>query len=188
MSLTQYITTSLLLLWNMIVFLCPIISLNYIGNNKKSYFPLFKSIYNSLNIIYKTIKEVISKKTSKQTNNDAAPIMAVSNGLYKNQKAMLKIIKFNNTIINQAIKFAYLLYTKRLKDALATQILISNLNQHIIPVHAKIFSYRVLMIQLYLSYIKACSDNIKKVMNITQDKCAYLYPFVRKNHCSQYNF
>ncbi len=125
MNLTQYAKTLYAILWNIIVFLCPIFSQNNTTEKKTSAFSCFVRIDNHLNIIYQSIKELINKITSKQNNNSTASTMAVSNNTNKNTKSMLNRLNSNTTLINQALKSAYLLYSKRLKDAQATQILIS---------------------------------------------------------------
>ncbi len=186
MNLTQYIKNLLLLLWNTIAFLCPVISQNDVESKQLILF-YFQVVSKYFIDILPNFKGFIIKINLKIKNNSTAVTPAVANCINKNKNSKLNRAGYNYAVINQSLKITNSLYINKLKDAPATQILISNLNQHIIPVHVKIFNYRVLMIQLYLSYIKACSADIKKVMTITQDKCAYFFPFVSKNHCSQYN-
>ncbi len=187
MKLAEYLNNLLFILWNMVAFLCPIISYNNIIDVKSytcCYFHHFNKHF--LPILY-NFKEFIKKINIKNKNNSTAEALVVVNPINKSNSSKLNRVSFSDAKINKASKSLNLSYIKRLKDALATQNLISNLKQHIFPIPHKLMVYRAFMFQLSLSYIKAYSDDLKKVMTVTQDKCAFLYPFVSKNHCSQYN-
>ncbi len=173
MKISQCVKTLLFVLWNIIIFLCPTIALYHLDFRKKSSFSCFKSAYNYFSFNLYNLKEFINKKVLKQNNNSTAKILAESKFINKNKNSVSNRINSNNKLINQAIKSSYLLSPKRLKDALATQNLISPLNQHITPLGSMVVLYQTLLTQLDLSCIKACSDDLKKVMTITQDKCAY---------------
>ncbi len=153
MKLTQYIKTLSILLWNMIAFLCPIISLKNTEEKKNLSFYCFVRIDRYLKVIYMNLKELIYIIKSKDNNNSAAESSTVVNNIYERKNSALNRINNNNKTVNQVLNNANLLYIKRLKDALATQILISK--QHFFRLG---------------------------------EKCAFLYPFVSKNHCSLYIF
>ncbi len=152
MNLAQHFKNLCFILWNIIVFLCTFILPGNIISKKYPSFIGCVPIYNYSNATYKVLNDFINKKILKNKNNSAAGLPALPKHINKKQKYALNVIKSNNTITNNALKNANLLSAKRLKDALATQILISK--QHIFRLW---------------------------------DKCAFLYPFVSKNHCSQYN-
>ncbi len=125
MKLSQYTKTLLSVLWNIMTFLCSSISLNNTTEKKTPFFPDFVLIDNYLFSIYKILKELINKKILKNKNNTTAETSVVPNNIYKNKNSVSSRINTNNIIINQAQQCVNLLYIKKLKDALATQILIS---------------------------------------------------------------
>ncbi len=135
MDLVQYIKTLCFILWDIIVFLCPCISLKNIKAKKYSYFLNIVSVYKYLNLIFTIIKDLINKKILKNKNNSTAGIPTAPNNINKNKNSVSSRIKSNNNILNQSLKIVNLLYTKRLKDAPATQNLISK--QHIFRLQDK---------------------------------------------------
>ncbi len=173
MNLEQYAKNLFIILWNIIIFLCPFISQNNTQEKETPSFLGFTCIFNVLNNIYKNIKELTNKITSKLNNTSTANTSSVAKYINKNKIYVSNRVNSNNSVTSQAIKSINLLYMKRLKDAQATQNLISNSKQHIFPIQLKLVVYQALMFQLNLSYIKVYSDDIRKVMTITQDKCAY---------------
>ncbi len=184
MKISQCVKTLLAILWNIIMFLCPTIALYNSDFGKKASFSKFKHIYNYFSSILYTLKEFINKKILKQNNKNTAKIIAVSKSINNNKNSVSNRLSSNNLLTNKALKSYNLLYSKRLKDAPATQNLISNSKQHFIPPGAMVVVYQSLLLQLDLSYIKACSHDLKKVMTVTKDKCAYFSPFALHNyHC-----
>ncbi len=109
----------------MIIFLCSFISQRNIQREKTASFSGFFDINKYLNHVFFILKRFINIKILKQNNNSIVLIMGVPNNIYKNKYSVLSRIKPNNIAINNAINIACLLYSKGLKDALATQILIS---------------------------------------------------------------
>ncbi len=174
MQINQYITTILCVLWNIIIFLCPNIASQSANNRKKLSFYASERIDTYFNPIFLLLKELKKKIISNKNNKADATSVKVIN---INKKQVLNIFDANNTILNQVLKNTNLLSYLRLKDAQATQNLISSSKQHFIPLGAMIVVYQSLLLQLDLSCIKAFSDDLKKVMTITQDKCAYFFPF-----------
>ncbi len=150
MNLTQYVTTLFCVLWNIIVFLCPIFAPQNSTNGKKLSFSTFTHIdiyfYNILLCLKELKKKIIINK-----NNQADTTSAQT--FNKNKKQTLNKFNANNKALNQSLKTIKLLSYLRLKGALATQNLIS-----------------------------------KHYFSRLWDKCAFLYPFVSKNHCSLYIF
>ncbi len=135
MNLAQYVKTLCFILWNTIVFLCPCISLRNIRTRKYSSFLDIASVYKYLNLIFVIIKDLMNKKILKNKNNSTAGTPAAPNNINKNKNSVSSRIKYSNNIINQALKTVNLLYIKRLKDAQATQNLISK--QHIFRLQDK---------------------------------------------------
>ncbi len=129
MKLSQYIKTLYAILWNLIAFLCPIISLSNITKKKTPSFPLLAYIYNTLTTTYKDLNEFINNILSKQKHNNTAATTAVTNPICKNNRSVSNRVKSNNILISQALKSANSLSILKLKDAPATQNLISK--QHI---------------------------------------------------------
>ncbi len=152
MRLTHYVKTVIFMLWNMIVFLCPIIAQHNIEGKKKPSFSGLACVKNYFSFIIYNFKEFINNKILKNKNNSTANTLAVPNYINENKNSVSNRIKSNNNMTNQVLKSVNSLYVKRLKDALATQNLIS-----------------------------------KHYFSRLWDKCAFLYIFVSKNHCSQYN-
>ncbi len=182
MNFIQNVKTIFSILWSIVIFLCPIIAPQNLTNGKKLSFSAFTRIDIDFYNIFLFLKE-LKKKIVINNNNKADSILAQANN--KNKKQTSNKLDANNQVLNKSLKLSKLLLYKELKDAPATQNLISK--QHIFPIAHKLVTYRVLMFQLDLSYIKAYSDVIKKVMTVTRDKCAYLYPFVSKNYrCINY--
>ncbi len=135
MKLSQYIKTLYAILWNLIAFLCSIISLSNITKKKTPSFSLLVYAYNILTMTYKDLNELINNILSKQKHNNTAATTAVTNPIYKNKNSVSNRVKSNNILINQALKSANLLSTLRLKDAPATQMLISK--QHFVRLQDK---------------------------------------------------
>ncbi len=187
MNLTSYIKNLFIILWNIITFLCPLISQNSMQEKETAFFSCLTDVLNFLNNIYKNIKEITNKIRSKQNSNNAAKTSAVAKPINKNNNFISNIVNSNNTLINKAIKNANFLNSNKLKDVLATQTLISNSKQHFIPLEAIVIVYQSLLLQLDLSCITACSHDLKKVMTVTQDKCAYLYPFCKQESLQSIN-
>ncbi len=125
MQLNQYVKNVCLILWNMIAFLCPVILQNNIREKEITSFSDFVRVDKYLKAIYKNLKELIYKIKSQDNNNKAAESSTVVNNIYQRKNSVLNRINNNNKTVNQALNNANLLYIKRLKDALATQILIS---------------------------------------------------------------
>lgn len=173
MSLQEYAKNLCFILWNTIVFLCSFVHPLNAKEREIISFVGFMLISKYLNNAYKPLKEIINKKILKNKNNSIAAISASAKHIYKKPNSVLNRIYSNTRVTNKALKNASLFYIKILNDALATQNLISPLNQHIIPLGAMVIIYQTLLIQLDLSCIKAYSYDIRKVMIITQDKCAY---------------
>ncbi len=170
MKITQYVKTLLCILWNIIILLCPFVAPQDQTNGKKLYFSAFTRIDVYFYNIFLPLKGLKNKIIINKNNQADATSVQTTN---KNKKQTLSMLEVNNQVINQALKLSKLLSYKKLKDALATQILISNSKQHFIPLGSMVVVYQSLLLQLYLSCIKAFSDDLKKVMTITQDKCAY---------------
>ncbi len=187
MKTTQYLKILFCLFWNMIAFLCPIISYKNFADVKLYTCYYFQHVNKHFLAILYNFKEIINKKILKNKNNSTAETLAVVNPINKTKSSKSNRAVFSKIKTNQALKNLNPFYINKLKDALATQILISNSKQHFIPLGAMVVVYQSLLLQLDLSCIKACSDDLKKVMTITEDKCAFLYPFLSKNHCSLYN-
>ncbi len=184
MKTAQYIKTLFCMLWNMIVFLFPNISQHNDEERKKFVFSYIQLVNKYFSARLYNFKRFIIYIDLKIKNNSTARLPAASNYINKNKHSKLNRVISNVTTINQEFKSLNSFCIKRLKDALATQNLISKLKQHFILPGAMVVVYQSLLIQLDLSCIKACSDDLKKVMTIIQDKCAFLYPFVSKNyHC-----
>ncbi len=129
MTLTLFITTLLIALWNIITFLCPTTSLNNINKRKKPYFSIITNIYKYPSIIYTAIKKIINKIPRKQNNNSIITTPNTENNIYKTQNSVQNRISNSILIMNKALICANFLRLKKLKDAQATQILISK--QHI---------------------------------------------------------
>ncbi len=125
MNLISYTKNLFIILWNIITFLCPFISENNTQEKETSSFSSFACTFKHFNNIYKYIKELTNKITPKQTNINTAKISVVTNTIIKNKNFVSNRVNVNNRIRNKPIKNANLLYTNKLKDALATQILIS---------------------------------------------------------------
>ncbi len=183
MKLSQYVTTLFCVLWNIIAFLCPIFTPQNPTNGKKLSFSAFAHIDIYFYNIFLLLKE-LKKKIIINKNNQADATSAQTAN--KNKKQTLNILNANNKVLKQSLKLSKSLSYLRLKDAQATQMLISK--QHFTPPGAMVVVYQALFIQLNLSCIKAYSDDLKRVMTITGDKCAFLSPFLSKNHCSLYIF
>ncbi len=185
MKLSQYVTTLFCILCNIIVFLCPISAQKNTTNWKKLSFFAFAHIDIYFYNIFLFLKELKKKIIINKNNQaDTTSVQTVN----KNKKQSSNMLDANNQVLNQSLKLSKLLSYLRLKDAQATQNLISHLKQHFIPLEAMVVVYQALLTQSNLSCIKACSDDLRRVMTITEDKCAFLYPFVSKNHCSLYIF
>ncbi len=155
MNLKQYVKILYflyLMMWNIIKFLYTIFPQKNIVLQKKASFFCFKRIDTNLNSILYNLKEFINKKILKENNTSTAKELVAVKHINKNKISVLNRIYTSTIFVNMVLKNSNSLYIKRLKDAPATQILISK--QHF---------FRL------------------------QDKCAFLYPFVSKNHCSQYN-
>ncbi len=153
MNLTSYTKNLFIILWNIITLLCPFISQSNTKEKETYSFSGLSSILIFLDNVYKNIKELSDKIISKPNNTKTAKILAVAKSISKNQHPVLNRVNANKYTTSQAKKSTNLLNSKRLKDALATQILISK--QHFFRLG---------------------------------DKCAFLYPFLSKNHCSLYIF
>ncbi len=125
MRLTPHITTLILIIWNTVVFLCSIIPFNNTKEKKNLIPRVFKAIYKTLIITYNILKEFTNKILLKTKNNNAAQITAASKNIYKNKKSASSRSNNNNTLTKIALKSANILQQKKLKDAQATQILIS---------------------------------------------------------------
>ncbi len=149
MKITQNVKTIFSILWSIVIFLCPIIAPQNLTNGKKLSFSAFTRIDIDFYNIFLFLKE-LKKKIITNNNNKADTTSAQTS--IKNKKEVLNKLDANSQVLNQLLKLSNSLSYKRLKDALATQNLIS---RH------------------YFSRL--------------QDKCAFLYPFVSKNHCSQNN-
>ncbi len=150
MKITQYVKTLFFILWNMITFLCLIIAPQNLNSVKELCLSVLKRIdsyfYNIFLYLKELKKKIIINKNNKADASSAQPIN-------KSKKQVLNSFDINNNILNQAVKSSKRLSNNKLKDAPATQNLISK--QHF---------FRL------------------------QDKCAFLYSFVSKNHCSLYIF
>ncbi len=118
MNFTQYVKTIFCILWNIIVFLCPIMAPQNLTIGKKKAFSAFARINTYFYNIFLSLKE--SKKK------------IIVN---KNKKQILNILNINNKVLNQALKLSKLLSYLKLKDAQATQNLISK--QHIFRLQDK---------------------------------------------------
>ncbi len=125
MDLTQYVNNLFIILWNIIVFLCSIVSQSNIKEKEYISFAGFDCVLRILNNIYKNIKELTNKITSKQNNINAVKNLTVSQFINKNKNCVSNKVNSNNTVINKALQSWKLLYIKRLKDAQATQNLVS---------------------------------------------------------------
>ncbi len=125
MKLTHYIKNLCFILWNMIAFLCPIISLKTVEIKQKHIFSLFVVVYRYLTANYKILKAFINIKILKNKNNNTAGTPAALNYTNKNNISKLNRVIDSCTLANKALKSFKLFYIKRLKDALATQNLIS---------------------------------------------------------------
>ncbi len=150
MNLTQYVTTLFCVLWNIIVFLCSIFAPQNSTNGKKPSFSTFAHIdiyFYNIFLLLKELKKKIIINKNNQADTTSAQIFN------NNKKQTLNKFNANNKALNQSLKTTKLLSYLRLKDAQATQNLIS-----------------------------------KHHFSRLGDKCAFLYPFLSKNHCSQYIF
>ncbi len=152
MDLAHYTKNLFIILWNIIAFLCQFISHNIVKEKKITSFSVFVRVDKIFIAIYNILKELINKIKPKANNNNTAKNKADTKPINTNKNSKSNRVNFNNIGTNQAIKTLYSLHIKKLKDALATQNLIS-----------------------------------KHYFSRLWDKCAYLYPFLGKNHCSQYN-
>ncbi len=184
MNLTSYIKNLFIIVWNIIALLCPIFAPHNPDSKKKLSFSAFQHIdmyfYNIYLFLKKLKKKIIINKKNKADVTSAQTAN-------KNKKQALNMLGINNQVSNNLLNLLKSLSYKILKDAPATQNLISNLKQHFIPLGAMVVVYQSLLLQLDLSYIKACSHDLKKVMTITQDKCAYLYPFCKQKSLQSIN-
>ncbi len=132
MNLAQYIKKLLFILWNIIVFLCPIMAPQSLTNKKKLSFWAFTRIDIYFYNIFLALKE-LKKKIIINKNNKADAVSAqITN---KNKKQILSILNTNNKVLNKALKLSKLLSYLKLKDARATQNLISK--QHIFRLEYK---------------------------------------------------
>ncbi len=181
MNFTQYVKIIFCILWNIIVFPCPVIAPQNLIIGKKKAFSAFARIDTYFYNIFFFLKQLKNKIIINKNNKADAASAQTGN---KNKKQILNILNTNNKVLNKALKLSKLLSYLKLKDAQATQNLISK--QHIFPIAHKLVTYRVLMFRLDLNYIKAYIDAIRKVTTVTQDKCAYLSPFAVQNYrCSE---
>ncbi len=150
MNLSQYVKTLFIILWSMIAFVCPISVQQKSKTNKTLCFynlKLINTYFYNIFVSLKALKNKIIPNKKNKTNKKAVYI------INKKKKQVSNIFNTNNKVLNQSLKLSKDLSYLRLKDAQATQNLISK--QHFIRL---------------------------------QDKCAFLYPFVSKKHCSLYIF
>ncbi len=124
MKLTQYIKNLLFILWNMIVFLCPIIPQNADVESKQLIFFYFKVVSKYFTDILSSFKGFIIKINLKIKNNSTAVTPAAANCINKNKNSKLNRAGYNYAVINQLLKITNSLYINKLKDAPATQNLI----------------------------------------------------------------
>ncbi len=125
MILAQYLKTLSAVLWNIIIFLCPTIALYCLDAGEKLSLFGYKRIYNYFSFILYNLKKFKNKKILKNKNNSTVANLTVSNCIYKNKNSVSNRVNINNTLMNKALKSFKLLHIKKLKDALATQNLIS---------------------------------------------------------------
>ncbi len=147
MNITQYINNLPVIFWNIIAFLCPCISKDNLTEKKNSSFPLCVSFNNYFSSVYSILKEFLNKIFSKQTDNNSVTISTELKNIYKNKNSVSNRTNHKNSSINQAIKFADLLYTKRLKVAQATQNLISRV--HFVRLQDKCVQFSPFALQNY---------------------------------------
>ncbi len=119
MNLTSYIENLFIILWNIIAFLCPIMAQQNQTSGKKLSLCAFAHIDMYFYNIFLFLKE-LKKKIIINKNNKADATSAQTTN--KNKKQALNMFYINNQILYQLLKP---LFYKRLKDAQATQNLIS---------------------------------------------------------------
>ncbi len=122
MKLTQYAKNLCNILWNIISFLCLTIAPQNLTNGKKLFFSAFAYIDIYFYNIFLFLKE-LKKKIKVYKNNQADATSAQT--FNKNKKQTLNMLNVNNKALNQILKSIKLLSYLRLKDAPATQNLIS---------------------------------------------------------------
>ncbi len=132
MKIIQYFKTIFCILWNIIALLCPVIVPQNLSNGKKLSFSAFARIDIYFYNIFLLLKE-LKKKIIKNKNNKADATSAQPTN--KNKKQSSNMLDANNQMSNQVLKLLKLLSYKKLKDALATQNLISK--QHIFRLEDK---------------------------------------------------
>ncbi len=145
MNITQYINSLLVIFWNIIAFLCPCISKDNFEEDKTRSLSVCVNVYNYSSSIYTILKEFSNKLLLKHNNKNSINITIEPKDTYRNKNAVINRINFDNTLINQAIKFAKSLYSNRLKDAQATQILI--LKRHFIRLEDKCAHFSLFAVQ-----------------------------------------
>ncbi len=154
MKSNNFCKTLLIILWNITAFVCSIISFNNIVESLKTSFSFFTGMYRFLFTVYNNTKKILVNINLKQNQNKADKVSARTEHIYKNKNSATNRTNNNNNIINLACNNAYLLYTKRLKDALATQIFISKVHfirledkcAHFFPFAVQKFHYLIFIV------------------------------------------
>ncbi len=134
-KVTSHIKTLIFILWNMMAFLCPIILQYAVFKLQPVYFSYTQLVSKYFLDILFNFKEFINKIILKNKNNNTAKHLAAAKLIHGNQKSILNKFNANIKALNNILEHIKNILQLGLKDAPATQNLISK--QHIFRIQDK---------------------------------------------------